>query len=1071
MKFYLSFLFFAATRLNAAAPLLDLAPYGTKLTASQSGREAGIEWRDVRDIHEVRVRFTGRAPGDLELQYWAHTWPGPAPAANRIEDPADDPWQGSWLTAQTTRACTAGECRFTFKPLAESENPRAKNMPGVLYRRTLKIRFASQKSLPAIAGVSAFSDAVQKPLTVRIGLGYREKSPMRWAGSIQVDNGILRSATPWGFDSKDRFESPAKWALMSSGAAKGLVLELIAAAPTLPGSLDCTLVTVRATANGENRTFTFNVDDLKSGPIYVPAFHAWVTDGAQREFHPVAGKGPSIRSRIPKEPEQSYERATREIPAPDPWENNKGKPIYMPLAPDSSWQKFAFEYGGNVFIGKDETKAYGKERTRLKWEGNQITWRFGTGRTPYYREDRKAKVSLLDGYLPVITQAWDNDGLSYSEEAFATVLRGPFSPDDAARSEQTPAILMMRITAANRSAAMQTAHVWLDTQPGETLTLEGTKLYAAGHLLRATFDSQAPPTLDANRAHVSFEVAPGSQQSIVVNLPFVSDLSATDEADLARLSYDAQRASVIAYWKEISGPLSRLFTPERNLNLFARAVPWHIRMSTTKDPASGLYMVPAASYRYKVYANESAFQVQLLDALGDKRTAEQYLDTFLKLQGSANFPGMHRGMEDAIFHGVRVNADYDYTAHRYGLDHPVILWTLGEHYLYTRDKDWLLRVWPNMDKAIAWIRQQRASTADHLLPPGHLEDNADWASWFSVNGLAWAGVDRAARALEDIGHPDAARVRREADAFRADLRASVLRSAELAPVTQLRDGTYVPYIPAEPTQRIRRFGPLGAAYYKRFGPIAEPMMRLAACREVLYGPIILLNVGLFDVNEPIADWVLNDWEDNVTLTSGLGLNVHGLTDDRLWFSQGGMVFQTNLQNPVLVYLKRSEIPAAIRGMYNNFVALFYPDANALAEEFHEWGHGSGPLYKVPDEAKWVNRLRDCLVLEDGDTLYLARGVPKRWLASRDGIRADALPTHFGPVTYTMHAGAEARTIEASVTVPGRNPAKNVWLVVRTPEGHMSDVTINGKPWTDIDPAQEAIRLPAGASMLEIRIRY
>ena len=148
--------------------------------------------------------------------------------------PADDPWQGSWHTAQTTRDCAAGECRFTFQPLAEAENPRARNMPGMRYRRTLKIRIASRQPLPAITAFSAYSDAVQKPLSVRIGLGYREKTPVVWTGSIQVDNGILRSARPWGFDSKDRFESPKKWTLVSSDSAKGLLLDLTAAAPSLP---------------------------------------------------------------------------------------------------------------------------------------------------------------------------------------------------------------------------------------------------------------------------------------------------------------------------------------------------------------------------------------------------------------------------------------------------------------------------------------------------------------------------------------------------------------------------------------------------------------------------------------------------------------------------------------------------------------------------------------------------------------------------------------------------------------------------------------------------------------------
>src|SRR5439155_21089583 len=78
-----------------------------------------------------------------------------------------------------------------------------------------------------------------------------------------------------------------------------------------------------------------------------------------------------------------------------------------------------------------------------------------------------------------------------------------------------------------------------------------------------------------------------------------------------------------------------------------------------------------------------------------------------------------------------------------------------------------------------------------------------------------------------------------------------------------------------------------------------------------------------------------------------------------------MVFQANLQNPVLAYLRRNEAPAAIRNLYNNFVACHYPEVNAFTEEYHQWIHGSGPFYKVPDEARFVNRVRDALVREDG----------------------------------------------------------------------------------------------------------
>jgi hypothetical protein len=1100
---------------------MDLAPFGQistwgdnllpqrlpslKNAPAAPGGDLGFEWREERDVHRVHLRFAASAPQDVKVQYWFHTWPAPPPEMPTIEDQVDDPWQGKWLTAETEGECRAAECDFTFRPLAGTENPFGKNLPGVRYRRTLKLRIVSKAGLPKVAGFQVFSDAVEKPLSLRIALGHGDPKPLRWTGSIRIANGRLLSTKPMGFAKGDALKPSGHWSFEGAETGKGVLIDLVAAGHSLPGTLDCTLVTVQAKAGSEDRSFTFNVDDLNRGPIYIPAVHAYVTDaGKSAEFLQPAGKGPHIRSLIPQEPDQSYERASREIPPLDPWQNQYGRPIYMPLAPDSSWQKFAFEYGGNVFISRglpdtlwsSGTKAMGDEKRRLVWEGERITWKIGTGQTPYYRGDRKASVSLEEGYLPVIAQSWESDGLKYREEAFTTLLRGPLSPRDAKRSEQTPAVLMLRLQASNSKSEPQTAHVWLNTDPGEDLRLDGRELVATGNskgayktpIVRAVVESEAVPVLDVlpgadgrKAAHFTFAVQPGASGAIVLKLPFVSDITPADSMEMEGLNYDAQRARILAYWKDRVTALARITTPETKLNQLLRAVIWHIGMSTAKDPVTGLYMVPAASYDYQVYANEACFQVLMLDALGDHETASEYLETLLRLQGSRSFPGLHKGMEDAIFHGARVNERYDYTASPYGLDHPTVLWTLGEHYLYSRDKSWLLHAWPHMEKAIAWIQKQRESTRKlaldgqktpgyGLMPASSLEDNSDWAQWFSTNSFAWAGYDRAATALADIGHPKAAEMRREADAYLTELRAAILRAVSETPVTQLRDGTYAPNVPIEPNLRFRRFGPQRAAYYQRYGIEGVPMLRLAATREVLYGPIILLNLGVFGVKDPVADWILDDWEDNVTLTSGLGMNVHGNTDDKYWFSQGSMVFQANLQNPILVYLKRHEPQAAIRCVFNNFVACLYPDAVAFTEEYRAWSHASGPFYKIPDEAKFTHRVHDMLVLEDGDALYLAGGVPRRWLESKEGVRADRLTTYFGDVSFHLRAGAESGTVEATVQLPSVRPAKTAWLVVRTEGRGIASATIDGQPWTRIDAERQAIELPRSAAKLEIRIR-
>jgi hypothetical protein len=1048
-----------------AADYLDLAPFGRLSTWNDAGSRqlariagavgspnVGIEWDEERDIREIQVRYAGEAVKGARVEYWFRNWPYDPPRMPSFEDPMDDPWQGQWLIAAQSENCEKSECRYDFAPLGESENVRAKNLPGVQYRRTLKVRLVFPGGAPSISAISVYSDSVEQPARLRVE-GKVDPSP-----TISVYNGRLRS---------------------TSASPNAVVLDVIEAHPSLPGSHDLTVVTVKTPA----RTFSFWTDDLKHGPIVIPDFGVRVVDldGPKTSAET---KKLRIRQRIPKEPEQTYERASHEIPPLDPWQREWGGRAYLPLAADSDWQKFAFEYGGNVFVSKSGIKAKGHELQRLNWQGDRITWMMATGEGRYQREDHKVTVSKLEGYLPIVTQRWKNEGLEYSEEGFSTLLRGPLSPEDPARNEETPAILMLRLTARNPAGAAREAQVWLSVDPADPLSLDG-KFVTGNGAVRAELDgpAQATMTAETHGIHIRFPVAAGAKSSLVIKLPCVSDLSSSDRRDLEALRYSSERDRVIAYWKGIVEPAVRFTVPERKFNLLARTVIAQIHISTTKDPKTGLYMVPAASYAYDVFENEACYQVLLLDTLGQFQTAANYLETMMRLQGSKNFPGAHQGPADAIFHGAKVDEVYDYTAHGYGLDHPTVLWTLAQHYFYTRDRRWLEHAWPHMRRAIDWIVAQRSTTMQNdasgekvreygLLPASQLEDNVDWANWFSINALAWVGMRQTADALEETANPEAGRIRKEADAFRTDLRAAILRSVETAPVVRMQDGTYEPYAPVVPTRRFRIFGPTRMDYYDRYGHQEQkPLMRLAADRDTLCGAVVWLLLGLFSPDESIANWILDDWEDNETLSSGMGLNIHGMTEDKYWFSQGGMVFQANLVNPIPVYLRRHEVPAAIRNLYNDFVACLYPEVNMFTEEFHQWRHGSGPFYKISDESRFVNRVRDILVLEDGETLWLAPGAPRRWLASAEGIRVDRVQTFFGPVSYEMHAGSRNGLVEATVHLPSTHAAKKTWLVARVPSGHIERVTLDGKPWTRIDRALEAIELPSGSGVMHLEIEF
>jgi hypothetical protein len=1101
------------TSAGAAATEFDIAPFAKRCCvadrhtaplefdyteAQQAGVEAeksvdgryiyGLQWAEERDIKELRLQFrAGQEAQPATVEYWFRNWPYPPPEMPTIEDPVDDPWQGQWLKARTKTDCRQGICSYTFLPLSAAENPKSGNLPGLTYRRTLKVRLVFDSN-PQLENVEVFSGSQEKSVELRLQLGVGETAERAWDGKVRIYNGRLETVRVWNGAGSDTATGD-HFHITTNRPAKGLLVSLVAAAPDLPGSNETTIVTVDAA----ERTFSFAVPDVEKGPVYIPDFHAYVTVASDlREFSAsVVKRGEKIREKLAVEPEQTYERASKEIPALDPVERQGGR-LYLPLAADASWQKFALEWGGNIAISKSETKAMGKELKRLEWNGDRISWRIGTGATPDFRPAAKdSTLSVLENYLPLATARWTKDRLNYTEEGFATLLSGPLGPDDPQRSEQTPAVLMLKIKVENPGGTATASHLWLALDPAEELSFHNGELLAAGSALlrarvrlpdsaKATLESINEGAKTSQGIHVEIPLSPGEAQTVFLALPFIPRLSAEERARLASLEYEPERARVLDYWRAATANSVPFSVPEKHFMDFARSVIPHVRISATKDPKSGLYMVPAASYGYLVYDNEAAFQCVMLDALGNHALAAEYLETFVRLQGSKPFAGTFPGDQSAVYHGARVDKDHDYTASEYNLDHGVVLWALGEHYFFTRDKEWLRRVASSMKRAADWVFEERAYTklmdrgepvSEYgLLPAGHLEDNDDWGHWFSVNAFASAGATRLGEALAEIGDPAASHYVEEAASYARDLRAAVTRASGISPVVRLRDNTYVPYAPTRPYQRIRLFGPVRVAYYSRYPQKVLPTYRLSATREVLYGAMILISMGIVPPDGPFANAVLDDWEDNATMSTSLGLFVHGWVDDKYWFSRGGMVFQANLQNPILVYLRRNEIPAAIRNLYNDFVACYYPSVNVFTEEFRQWQSPSGPFYKVPDEAKFVNRLRDLLVREDSDALWLAAGAPRRWLAPGQKIEVRNLSSYFGPVSYRMEG--KANGVSARVQLPTRNPYKTAWLVVRTPEAQpLKSVEIDGRSWQDFNAQQGRIRLPLRKEPMEVEVHF
>ena len=130
------------------------------------------------------------------------------------------------------------------------------------------------------------------------------------------------------------------------------------------------------------------------------------------------------------------------------------------------------------------------------------------------------------------------------------------------------------------------------------------------------------------------------------------------------------------------------------------------------------------------------------------------------------------------------------------------------------------------------------------------------------------------------------------------------------------------------------------------------------------------------------------------------------------------------------------------------------------------------MYKIPDEARFVNRVCDMLALEVGEELWLASGTPRRWLEPGRRIEVYDIDTTFGKVAYAMRHGDVPGTIEANVTIPDRSRPQKVLLFVRSPfERPIKSVTINGEDWRQWDSGREAVALPVRPGTLRVVVSY
>jgi hypothetical protein len=324
-----------------------------------------------------------------------------------------------------------------------------------------------------------------------------------------------------------------------------------------------------------------------------------------------------------------------------------------------------------------------------------------------------------------------------------------------------------------------------------------------------------------------------------------------------------------------------------------------------------------------------------------------------------------------------------------------------------------------LDWSLAEIRTAASQSGPIMgVVRGPLNDLTGSGYWAFNQAWLFAGVELMGKALARAGNPRAEECLHVAEEYRSAIVRAMRYASVRSPLVPLRDHTWIPYLPSEIAEAGRNY----SMWYPS---------------DVDVGATHLLRFDLLPANDPLADSLLNDHEDNLFL--------HG------W----GLANEPVYDQQATAYLLRDDPKAAIRTFYSMLAGGFSQGVYEPVEHRWRWGQYFGP---PSTDGAWFELYRNMLLREKDDhTLLLGQAAPRAWLADGRSIVVKRAPTWFGDLSMRIESHSATGTIHATFQLKLRQGNPTVLLRLRHPDGKpLRAVTVNGKPWTDFDAKKEWI---------------
>jgi len=523
------------------------------------------------------------------------------------------------------------------------------------------------------------------------------------------------------------------------------------------------------------------------------------------------------------------------------------------------------------------------------------------------------------------------------------------------------------------------------------------------------------PAGDEHRVRLT--VLPGETAAVFWRLPYESRGRSAIEP-ISEQIFEARLSEVKEFWQNWISKGMGLNLPEAVVAQAWKA--WLCFSSLNVDQKNDKYEAHDGIGFYEaIFGYSAALYAHALDLWGRPNEAERVLDTLISYQ----------------------NKDGLYTQN-YGLpDHGALLFALAEHFRLTRNTDWLRRVAPNIVAGGEWIlsqreaarkdRKNRTAVAYGLIRFRPYCDYPDPAIDYYADAYTCLGLEEAAAALEWLSDPAAKRFKAEAARYRQDLLASMKRAAIE------RDGQKI--LPLEPeTHRLLKSTNYRAGGY--YGLVAS----------------MLLEGGFLEPKNKQALWITDFMEKRGGLILGL-CEFDGGIDHAYTYGY------------LLTQLQRDEVKRALLGFYAMLAYGMSRNTYSGVECTQiKTGENALTLPHLYSASQQLRLLRMLLVRETDDSLLLAYGIPRSWLAQGNKVSLQNGPTRFGPISFEMISGIDEGEIAVNIDPPKSGP--RIKLRLCSPLSKPMDaVHVDGRSWKRF--SGEIIDLGRPSKRILVQVNY